>query len=96
MSESLNITLKPSKSYFILSTLLYLLTLFVAWKYAFNWYYFNRRILLLTNNAINAIKEINLTKDLIKTTNNHRQTYEYPQVYCAYQFRFLVIVTGDF
>ncbi len=103
MSESLNIKLKPSKSYFILSTLLHLLTLFVAWKYAFNlytsivisvllvahWYYLSRRILLLTNNAI---KEINLTKGLIKTTNNRHQTHEYPQVYYAYQSRFLVII----
>ncbi|MBW5289863.1 MAG: hypothetical protein Rpha_1926 [Candidatus Ruthia sp. Apha_13_S6] len=38
MSESLNIKLKPSKSYFILSTLLHLLTLFTVWQYAFNLY----------------------------------------------------------
>ncbi|MBW5290333.1 MAG: hypothetical protein Rsou_1519 [Candidatus Ruthia sp. Asou_11_S2] len=101
MSESLNI--KPSKSYFILSTLLHLLTLFVAWKYAFNlyisivisvllvahWYYLNRQVLLLTNNAI---KEIHLTKGLVKTTNNHHQTHKYLQAYCAYQSRFLVII----
>ncbi|BBB23868.1 conserved hypothetical protein [Isorropodon fossajaponicum endosymbiont JTNG4] len=77
--------------------------MFVAWQYAFNlytsivisvllvahWYYLNRQILLLTNNAI---KEINLTKGLVKTTNNHHQTHEYPQAYCVYQSRFLVII----
>ena len=106
MSESLNIQLKPSKSYFILSTLLHLLTLFAAWKYAFNlytsivisvlliahWYYLSRRILLLTDNAI---KEINLSKGLIETTNKHHQTHQYPQTLCAYQSRFLVIINID-
>jgi len=106
MSESLNIQLKPSKSYFILSALLHLLTLFAAWKYAFNlytsivisvlliahWYYLSRRILLLTDNAI---KEINLTKGLIETTNKHHQTHQYPQACCTYQSRFLVIINID-
>lgn len=106
MSESLNIQLKPSKSYFILSTLLHLLTLFAAWKYAFNlytsivisvllivhWCYLSRQILLLTDDAI---KGINLTKGLIGTTNKYHQTHQYPQAYCAYQSRFLVIINID-
>ncbi len=104
MTEQLSLGIQTSKTYLVLTISTYLLSLFSAWHFFYNFwlsaiisvalsvwlYYFLPKRVLLTRP--DSIKKISLDQTKIIITKNNGRTQQYPWFYPAYQSQFLVII----
>jgi uncharacterized protein YacL len=104
MSEPQQFKLQRSKIYLMLAIFAHSLGVFAAWFYDFNifislilsvifavhFYYLNLDIALKKPNSIQTFTLNNKTLSTLDNTHKRRQ---YPQFYCVYQSRFLVIIS---